>query len=90
MSWDRRLWGVTLTSRTAAPTIIGATWDSSRPEQYAGEPPRALVSRTLLDARAWCQSKHDFYAKYPDGHVCREWRFRPIRVRERITKEPRA
>lgn len=85
-AWDRTLWGVALDK--VGP--LGTGWESSVPlgRRYPGEPGRALLFATRALARAWCQNKHAFYATYPDGHTCRAWHFRVVRVRERLEVTP--
>jgi hypothetical protein len=97
MSWDRVLWGVRFvdTSQLIARPgrregmLLGQGWDNVRPGTYEGEPTRALLFTTRKLARAWCQRKQTFYRTYPDGHVCRSWRFQPVRARERVTTTAR-
>ena len=48
-------------------------------------PTRPLLFVTRRHARAWCAAQHAKYAAYPEGHICRAWRFRPVRVRESWT-----
>ena len=96
MTWDRRLWGVELYSvdpkrdRRVKDRIglLGSSWadDDDKAPIYDGEPSRCLLFVTRAAARAWCQDNHEFYASYPDGHVRRYWRFRPIRVRETVRR----
>ena len=51
--------------------------------RYQGEPTRPLLftSRTL--ARQWCEAER---TKYALRAACRDWRFRPVRVREIVRK----
>ena len=84
--WDRRLWGVVLNGTGP----LGVGWHHHRVDPYESEPSRALLFTTRRAARVFCQQKHAQYAAYPDGDPCRAWRFRPVRVRERITVEPGA
>jgi hypothetical protein len=63
--------------------LIGQSW-YPREEAYPGEPSRALVFRTRALARAWCRDQMAEYAAYPEGHVCRAWRVRPVAVRELV------
>jgi len=77
--WDRKLWGVVFTSNEC-PLLIGEAWYRTKPDYYAGEPPRALVFTTRTLARQWCQKWSAINAKHQD---CRkDWKFRPVRVRE--------
>ena len=79
--WDRRLWGVE--SDGAGP--LGMGWHYREIRFYDGEPGRALLFTTRAAARRWCAQKHASYANRPVGDICRAWRFRAVRVRERIT-----
>jgi hypothetical protein len=79
--WDRRLWG----AEKIGLGLLGVGWHIQRVEYYEAEPLRALLFTTRRAARAFCQQTNARYAAYPDWHVCRAWRFRPVRVRERVT-----
>lgn len=82
--WHRRLWGVEFRGAFGDRlSILSTGWhDGGRPAAYAGEPTRPLLFTTRAAARAWCQAKRARYANRTD--VCRAWRFRPIKVRERL------
>lgn len=83
--WNLLLWGVEHDGH-----LIGGGWNNSLRVDalYPGMPRRALLFCTRKQARAWCAAQHAKYAKYPDGHIVRGWRFRPVRVRERVTPHP--
>lgn len=81
---SRTYWGVLFTGalRKDASSLIGEAWDS-RPRQTPDDcPSRPLLFTSRRAARAWCAAKHAHYAKRGDN--CAEWRFRPVRVRERF------
>lgn len=84
---ERRYWGVMFWSPFGALGPLGIGWLDGGwpPARYPGEPGRAMLFLARREARAWCQQKAAFYSKYPDGHVCRAWRFRPVKVREHVT-----
>lgn len=90
MPWNRKLWGISFVgSLKEKPRLLGAAWDEgarASPAHYFGEPTRALLFTTRAQARAWCDVQHARYLTYYDkDHICRQWRFRPVRVRERVT-----
>jgi hypothetical protein len=79
--------------RHEAPRLLEQAWHPDwreHPSAYTGEPGRTLVFCTRKDARAWCRERTAFYGAYPEGHVCRFWWFRPVRVVERVTVSPPA
>src|SRR3990167_7561463 len=86
--WDRLLWGVEFYSVGDPPrdrlTILGTGWSHVRAGDYAGEPTRPLLFMTRADARHWCAKKLATYAGRTDRRAA--WRFRPIRVRETVTR----
>jgi hypothetical protein len=87
-AWDRKLWGIHFQgSLKEPPRLIGAAWDDKArmaPSYYLGEPTRALLFQTRSHARAWCDARHAEYMRYDADHVCRRWRFTPVRVRETV------
>ena len=86
-SWDRLLWGVTCSGGDArdAQQLLGTGWDRTGwPGHHPDEPTRALLFCTRAQARAWCAAKMASYADRPAGDICRQWRFAPVRVRERV------
>lgn len=86
MSWRRKLWAVELTTPHDK-TLIGALWaiDADRTEAYYdGEPTRALLFTSRRLARHWCANEMASYRDYSDGHPCRSWKFRPVRVTETV------
>ena len=79
--WDRLNWAIEMKSKSCKPNgmIIGTAWHQIVPPTYKGEPTRPLLFRTRKIAREWCSAKTIECARHsPD------WRFRPVRVRERI------
>ena len=94
MTWDRLLWGVEHYSVEPKRdrrikdrlSVLGVAWAENAAPLYGGEPARCLLFMTRATARAWCRVKHEFYASYPEGHLCRYWCFRPIRVRETVRR----
>ena len=85
--WDRQLWGVMFRGGRDEIGPIGTLWNDRyhAPNPYHGEPPRALLFTTRGAARAWCAMKMMEYRHYPEGHACRKWKVRPVRVRERVS-----
>lgn len=85
--WDRLLWGVHFSSPFGDKEgmLISASWDSSvrHSRLYPGEPSRALLFCTREQARTWCKAQMAKYRGRTD--CCKDWRFRPVRVRERVT-----
>ena len=87
--WNRKLWGVEFSSPRGKPMLIGSFWDNNhKPTPYEGEPTRALLFCTRAQARNWCAEMYAEYAKYPHGHCCASWRFRPVRVVETVRRVP--
>jgi len=85
MNWDRKLWGVELTTSRVDcakdKLLLGAAWhDAPRHEQYPGEISRALLFATRREALAWCKQKA---GRCNQKH----WRFRAVRVRETVRVE---
>jgi len=84
-TWDRKLWGVRFTSPVGDKDLIGESWNALRRSQdYEGQPAHALLFTTRAAARNWCREKQAGYATRPLWDTCRAWRFRPVRVRERV------
>ena len=83
--WDRLLWGVEFSQPDERPFLVGEGW-ATYPAQplYDGQPTRALLYNTRKQARKWCSDQPRNYADRQD--CCAKWRFRPVRVRERVTK----
>lgn len=77
--WRKKLWGVVSGNR-----LLGRMWHSVKPTPYPGEPSHALTFCTRTQAREWCREQDRKYAQYPEGHVCRSWRFHPVRVVETV------
>ena len=86
MAWDRLLWGVEFADSTDRRlTILGTVWMDPPPEsQYEGEPTRPILFTTRKLAREWCKNKQAEYAGRKDFTA--KWRFRPLRVREKVGK----
>ena len=86
-NWNRRLWGIELTTARTndKPTLLGCGWsEGAHATPYFGEPSRALLFTTRAAAREWCRSKMISYADRAD--CCADWRFRPVRVVEKLLK----
>lgn len=83
--WDRLLWGVEFSEPDERPFIVSEVW-AKYPAQplYYGQPTRALLFDTRRQVREWCKKKEAGYAGRQD--CCAFWRYRPVRVRERVTK----
>lgn len=79
---DRVVWGVLFDGFKGEPTkMIGGGWHPElRGARYDGEPTRPLLFTSRRLARVWCQEQRAKYADRPD--FVREWRFRPVRLRE--------
>lgn len=92
MAWDRLLWGVEFADRGVEFVdsrkdrfLIGTAWMNPRPKsQYKGEPTRPILFTTRKQAREWCKNKQAEYAGRTD--FVAKWRFRPVRVREKVWK----
>jgi len=82
-AWTRNLWGVQLTTCCKTPILIAQTWDSVKPEQYPGEPIRALLFYTRRKAREWCAAAQAKYTARSD--TCAGWKLTPVRVTETVT-----
>ena len=81
----RTLWGVTLQSGREEPTLLGIEWyPHPLVPWYDGEPKGTMLFTARRYARAWCAKKNAVYGAYPEGHVCRAWKFRAVRV-EQVT-----
>jgi len=87
MSWDRKLWGVQLVGvMRERPILIGQIWhDLHHRGLHKDEPTRALLFVSRSAARAWCKAKMDSYKDRPEYELTRKWRFRAVRVREKVT-----
>lgn len=89
MVWNRKFWGVEFSSSGDKlgdkPMLLGIGWHEVRDNpRYAGEPTRPLLFTTRTLARAWCKKQMEKYKDRND--VCKYWRFRPVRVRELISR----
>lgn len=78
----RLLWGIVMTGSDGRRTgpLWGGLAVSHPTPRWIGEPGWPLLFKTRTAARAWDKSQHDFYKTYPDGHLCRKWRFRVVRI----------
>lgn len=79
----RKQWGVVLDGAG----LLGEGWgDRALVEALAKAhphgPTRPLLFVARRHARDWCAAQHAKYAAHPEGHICRAWRFRPVRVQE--------
>ena len=89
--WLTRLhWGIAFTGAHTKdePMLIGEAWCQQRQadilaSKAIGDAPiRPLLFTRRKAAREWCRERHEFYrTNYTDGHTCRLWRFRPVRIR---------
>ena len=86
MNWNKKLWGVEFSSPRSKPTLVGRSWYLPQTEPYKGEPTRALLFCTRATAREWCRITQAKYASRAD--VCKDWRFRPVRVTEKVVRQP--
>ena len=80
--WDRKLWGVWFNAPRTEGFLISDTWDNYRPVVRAEEPTRALLFTTRKAAREWCKAR---LAYYSDHNICKDRKFRAVRVWERVT-----
>lgn len=86
-SWRSRIfWAIRFDGSSGDPMVIGTAWHKEANERnkgYVGEPSRALLFKTRMQARKYCAARRKEYATI--GGVCAKWRFTPIRVRESVT-----
>ncbi len=87
--WDRRLWGVLLTSGSDTPLLLGDAWhpDFRSFCHYRGEPLRVLSFVTKKHAQDFCRVLRERYKARGKDDPCSRWRFRPARIREHITTQ---
>ena len=81
-------WGVMLLSNHGKEwnELLFKDWHGDcQKRRYAGEPAEPLLFTTRRQAEEWAQQQREYYGTYPDGHVCRAWRFRVVRVRKTVT-----
>ncbi len=85
MTWDTKRWGIEFRSPLTKPHLLGAGWCNARRaiDYHPDEPARALLFCTRKAARAWCANECAKFAGCSD--CCADWRFRVVRVRERVT-----
>jgi len=85
MAWDRLLWGIEFIDSRKEYPLIGTVWMRPPPKsQYEGEPTRPILFTTRKLAREWCKNKRAQYLGRLD--FVAKWRFRPVRVREKVGK----
>ena len=65
-----------------SPLLLGGAWHDTAPELWDGEPPRWLLFRTRRQAAAWAAA-----ARKEHGRHSPDWRFRVVRVVERLEVE---
>lgn len=65
------------------PLFVGWLGGAYEP-RYQGEPLPVILFRTKKLAAQWAKEQTAMYRAYPKGHYCRTWRFRPVRVCQRI------
>lgn len=81
-----KLWGVSFNGERA---VLGKGWlRNPVVSRYDGEPFEPLLFMTRRQAQAWTRERNAFYAAYPRGHVCREWKFTVRRVTRIIKVMP--
>jgi len=82
-AWNRVMWGVEQGCKhfPNERLIIGKAWHIIKNGDYPGEPARCLLFTTRKYARQWCKIATEKSRSHsPD------WWFRPVRVRETVTK----
>ena len=85
MAWNRLLWGVEFVDTRGNRLLCGTHWMNPPPRSaYDGEPTRAILFVTRKQAREWCRNKQAEYTGRSD--FLAKWRFRPVRVREKVGK----
>lgn len=88
MTHVQELWGIlfyALRDLHEQPFLISKTWRGYVLPHYDGEAGRLLLFRTRRHAHAWAKEENARFRAYPHGHPCRLWRFRVVRVCERVT-----
>jgi hypothetical protein len=75
-AWNRKLWGIVVTTPTSRPMLIGDAWHSVRASYYTGEPYRLLLFLSRQQAFDWCRDKRP--------KCDSTWRFKAVRVIERV------
>jgi hypothetical protein len=86
--WDRLLWGVRFTGGDGASFLIGSSWhkaNNAANAGYPGEPTRALLFRTRVQARTFCAEQ--IKSARLTGGVCEKWRYAPVRIRETVREQ---
>lgn len=81
---NRLLWAAEFSSPFTDARLLFTAWNKTSLPQYEGEPSRVMLFNTRKEARAWCKAKNEMYGARQD--LCRDWRFRPVRVRETVVK----
>ena len=59
--------------RHEPPTLL---WDGEARIQAN----RAMLFMSRSEARKWCREERESYKAYPDGHPCRDWRWKVVPV----------
>lgn len=87
--WEKLRWGVLWTTRRdPRGALVGQLWDRAIAEALGTSPvlgplpPRKLLFLSREQARAWCQRE---MARRDRSTLVAGWRYRPVRVRERVT-----
>lgn len=88
--WRRAFWGVMFVTRQDKPHLIGSLFDNDERTctRRPSEPTRALLFCTRRQAREWCRARNAEYASRRPGDICRNWRFRVVRVIETVKVNP--
>ena len=84
MTWDTKYWGIESSSPLTKKHLLGAGWcrERSAINYHPAEPMRALLFRTRKAAREWAADERARFAGHPG--CCADWRFRVVRVLERV------
>ena len=83
--WNRKLWGVEFSDKSSdEPVLLGSLWRTEKSIPYPDEPTRKMLFVTRKAARKWCKDQMQKYSNRTD--CCKDWKFRPVRVREQVCK----
>lgn len=85
--WNRLLWAVEFIniSSNEKPMLLGVGWikqEGIAAPRFKGEARHPILTPRKADALAICRELRGYYADYPKGHGCRNWRFKPVRVHQ--------